>query len=66
MSASPQTEWRRVVKAPGSDAVHLASGWYDDEALARSLLNDEYPRPTSTGWVYELQARSVGPIVVVA
>lgn len=53
-------EWQRIVFTPDSERVaKLDSDWYDDEKLTRSLLNEEYPDPTSTGWFMRLQVRWV-------
>ena len=52
-------EWRRVViDADGQRVPRLVSHWYDEE-IARSLLNDEYPEPTSTGFTFRLETRFV-------
>lgn len=51
-------EWRRIVFTPDGERVEkLDSNWYEDETLARSLLNSEYPEPTSTGWYMRLQVK---------
>lgn len=53
-------EWRRVVLIPdGQHIEKLDSNWYGDESLVRSMLNDEYPEPTSTGFGFVLQTRWV-------
>lgn len=54
-------EWQRIVFAPnGERQERFDSGWYDNEAIARSLLNHpDWPEPTSTGYRYILQTRWV-------
>lgn len=53
-------EWQRIVFMPNGERVaKLDSGWYEDEAIARSLLNREYPDPTPTDWYMRLQVRWV-------
>lgn len=53
-------QWQRLVFMPNGERMErLDSGWYDDEQIALSLLNEEYPEPTSTGWYHRLQTRWV-------
>jgi hypothetical protein len=53
-----QQEWRRVVFRPDGTR-EMESGWYDDERIVSSILNEEYPERTSTGWFMRLETRWV-------
>lgn len=53
-------EWQRVVFGPdGERWPNLDSGWWDDFSVARHLLNEEYPEPSSTGFRFMLETRWV-------
>jgi hypothetical protein len=57
-------QYRRIAFAPTGERIKsLNSNWYEDEAAAVSLLNDEYPLSTSTGWWMRLEKRYVSDIV---
>lgn len=60
-------EWQRIVfDSTGNRVSKLDSGWYDEEVIARSLLNHpEYPNPTSTGWTFFLQTRWVSEAAII-
>lgn len=51
-------EWRRICFMPNGERDEtFNSRWYDNEQIARSLLNAEYPEPTTMGYRFRLQER---------
>lgn len=52
-------EWKCAVYDPDGNELLRDRNWYREEDIAKSLLNDEYPNKTATGYRYRLRTRWV-------
>lgn len=56
-------EWQRIVFDPDGNRIgRLDSHWYSNPDVFGELLNEEYPRVTSTGYRYQIRTRFVSEI----
>lgn len=66
MDTTTSPEWQRIVIGPSKGHMtELDSGWYKNEDVARSLLNEEYPEANGHGFKFRLRKRWVSaPFIV--